>query len=372
MEVEILQENLLRGLGCVSRFVAVKPTLPVLAMVLIRTNKGKLTLTATDMDTGIEIDVGSRVISEGSLVVPARLLMDYVNSLPPGKVKVSVVGNELIMASGRNKAKITGIDAGEFPEMPSFTSKTKFDIKPEEIRKIVRLVSFAALTDMVRPVLAAILLKIKQKQKMDVVATDGYRLSLLSKVVITGEVENKSILISARVINELERLLKEGEGSEIKVVVDEKGKSIKFTFGDIKLVTRMVEGDFPDYEKILPKEGKVVFKGDRDSILEAVKLASVFARESSNIVRWNVSNDSIVMSSNSTNLGEQESVVEGKLVKGEEGKIAFNSKYLGEFLGCVSDGEIEFSMNDALQPGMFKTKEENFLHVIMPVRVQGE
>jgi len=372
MEVEILQENLIKGISSVSRFVAVKPSLPVLAMVLLKAKGKKVSLLATDMDTGIEVGVGARVIKEGTLAVPAKLMMDYVNSLPAGKLTLTVNENELKIVSGRNKAKITGMEASEFPEMPELTGKKKIVFNGEELSRLVRLVSFATLTEMTRPVLSAMLFKFGGKGGVEVVATDGYRLSLLSKVAINGDVGEMNLLVSSRVISEVERLAKEGGGEEIEMVMDQEGKSVSFAFGEVKLVAKAVEGEFPDYKKILPKEGSVVFRSSRDDLMEAVRLAAVFARESSNIVKWKVDKSGLVMSSNSSSIGEQESGVEGELIKGEEGKIAFNSKFLSELLTNVSEGVIEFSMNDALQPGLFKTADKDFLHVIMPVRVQGE
>lgn len=370
MQTEVLQENFVRSVAAVSRFVAAKSSLPILSMILLKAKKGKLVLVATDMDTGIEKSVGARTEEEGGVVVPAKLLLEYVNLLPPGKVELKTEGGELRMKSGKNMAKIAGMEAKEFPEMPEIEKRKGLILKREVLSKVVRLVTFATLADAVRPVLSAVLFRIKKEGAMDVVATDGYRLSLLSGHKVNPGNKSDDVLIFSRVINEVQRLVEEEGVEDVKVVLDKNKKSMAFLFGAVKLVTKLVEGEFPNYRKILPNEEGLVFQCNREELLEAVKMAAVFAKESSNIVRWNFQKNQLIIKSNSVNVGEQETVVEGEMIKGKTGKIAFNSRFLLELLSSVSGEKVEFIMNDALQPGMFRSSEKKYVHVIMPVRVQ--
>ena len=371
MEVEILQENLLKGVSAVSRFVVSRPSLPVLGMILIKTDGGKLSLSATNMDTGVEIKVGAKVEKEGGVVVPAKLMQEYVGFLPAGKVKLSVSGGVLeLVASGR-KAKITGMEAAEFPELPKIAGGEACRVAVADLEKVIKLVSFAASSDETRPVLSALLIKVKQG-KMEVVATDGYRLSLIRGVAVAGKKNEAKVLVNARVVEELVRLAREEEGEGVEVVFGGEHKSVVFRVGAVVLTTRVIDGEYPAYEKIIPGTEEVLVEGNREEMLEAVRSTAIFARESSNIVKWEIGAKGLVMKANSAGLGEQESVVEVELKQGEGGSIAFNCRFLVELLGSMDDERVQFAMSGSLAPGVFKTQEKGFVHVVMPVRVQGE
>lgn len=370
MEIEILKENLQKAVSNASRFVANKPSLPVLSMILLKTSKDKILLAATNMDTGIEIEAPARVNTEGSVVVPAKVLLEYVGLLPAGNVKLLVKDGVLEIVAVNNKAKISGLLADEFPELPKIEGKDGFGLESVDLDKIVKLVSFAASSDETRPVLSAVLFKIKNNL-LEVVATDGYRLSLIKKIRIDGETSDTEMLISARVIQELVRIVKEESVKTVQVILGKTQKSLVFKVGSIHLTTRIIDGDYPSYEKIVPDNQEIVLKMNCEETLEAIKTSAIFARESSNIIKWVVDDSRLIMSSNSSGVGEQESVVEVEVVQGEGGTIAFNSRFLIEFFSNTASEKVQFEMGGSLAPGLFRTDTDGFIHVIMPVRVQG-
>lgn len=370
MEIEILQENLQKAVASASRFVANKPSLPVLSMILIKVEKDKVMIAATNMDTGIEIEVPARVVSEGGVVVPAKVLLEYVGLLHAGNLKLVVKESVLEIVSNNNKAKIAGLLPSEFPELPHIDSKSGFMLPINDLEKIVKLVTFAASSDETRPVLSAVMFKIK-KGSMEVAATDGYRLSLLRKIKVDNETIDLELLISARVIQELARMTKEESVNKVEIVLGNEQKSVVFRVGKIILTTRMIDGDYPTYEKIVPENQEIVIKMNGDEMLEAVKSSAIFARESSNIIKWVVGDAKLTMTSNSSGVGEQESVVDIEYVQGDGGSIAFNSRFLIEFFSNITTDKVQFEMTGSLSPGLFRTDTEGFIHVIMPVRVQG-
>lgn len=369
MKVEVLQENLVKALGWVSRFVAVKPNLPILSKLLIKVVEGKLVLVATNMDTGVSVEVPAKILEEGSLAIPAKVLYEYVNLLAPGKIEITSSEMGLKLKSGTRKASISGENAGDFPELPKLESKEIFVVKTKALEQVVKLVGYSASTELTRPVLSALLLEFGSKS-IKAVATDGYRLSILKNIKYEGEIKIEKILIPAGVMGEVERLARDVGSTLVTITYGGEQKSIVFDLGGAVIVSRLVEGEFPAYEKILPKESSVEVAFDRAEMMEAIKAASIFARDNAHIVRWVIGDKGITVSAQSSGLGEQESLVGAKQIKGEKGEIAFNSRFLIDLLASTTDGEVCFGMNEALEPGIFSSGDKGFNHVIMPVRIQ--
>ncbi len=371
MKVEVLQENIVKALADVSRFVANKPSLPILSTILIKAEEGKLGLMATNMDTGVKVEVPAKIIEEGRVAVPAKLMYEYVNLLSVGKLELGILENSLQLKTKERVAKVSIADAAEFPEMPEFDGEKKCEVKKKDWEKIVRLVKFSASTDPARPVLSALLFDFSRKKGLRVVATDGYRLSLLDKLNVKENLGVEKVLVHSGVVEEIGRLVKDLDVEYIELKYSEKQKSLAFLLDNTWVVTRLVEGDFPPYERILPKDSEIVIKIDRLETLTAIKAASVFARDGAHIVGWEINKKNLKVFASAANVGEQESFVDVEKIKEGLGKISFNSRFLSDFLGSVTDDLVEFGMTGELQPGLFSCGEEGFVHVIMPVRTQS-
>lgn len=370
MKVEILQENISKALGNVLKFVDQKAALPILGSVLMEAKGGNLVLVATNMETGVEIKLPAKVITEGRVAIPARTISEYVNFLPQGKVEIGEEEEGLTIKTGNQKAKLIKSNVEEFPDIPKFDKSQKIEIKSSDLSRLVRLVAFSAAHDNTRPVLTAICMDFSDKGNLSVAATDGYRLSVMEKIKVEGEGMNKRLLLPVMIIREVEKMVRENGNETVEMSVASAEQSVAFKFGKVLVVSRLIEGEFPDYKKIVPNNNTVQVKFSREEITSAVKVASIFARESANIIKWEIEGGKIKVAANSKSVGEQQSVVEVEKVEGTEGKIAFNSKFLLEFLGS-GEGQVVFSMSEELRPGLFTSDEKGFAHVIMPVRVAG-
>jgi len=373
MKLSILQENLARGLNTASRSVATRAQLPVLSNVLLTTDKGRLKISATNLETGINLWLGAKIEREGAVSIPAKILAEFVSSLPADKVELERKENKLLVACGSYQADFIGLPAGEFPTVPSLTGKANISFGGEALSLAVGQVAFAAATDEGRPVLTGVLITTKGSQLV-LVATDGYRLSIKKLKEVKGLEKVKEfktgLIIPARTLTEVARIISESEEKSLKLAITPKASQVIFALSEAEIVSRLIEGKFPDFERIIPEKGKTRLTVETEELTRAVRIASIFARESANIIRFNISKTGFEISANTAQVGANVSRVEAK-TEGAEGKIAFNSRYLLDFLNSLGSNQVSFEMSGALNPGVFTpVGDKSFLHIIMPVRVQ--
>lgn len=373
MKLTVLQENLHKGLSVASRFVSSRAQLPVLSNLLLTTEKGRLKISATNLETGVVLRIGASVEEEGAVTIPSRILAEYVASLPAGKLELAVKGAQLKITGGSSKADFTGLPAGEFPDMPKADEKNSLTFAGDQLRETVTQVAFAAAADEGRPVLTGVLFVLKDGE-LQVVATDGYRLSLkkikADKELIDREELKKGLLLPARTLGEVARLTGEGAEGVIRLSITPETNQVVFGLEEATVISRLIEGEFPEFEKIIPPRGPGKVEMDKEELTRAVKTAAILARESANIIRLKPEKNSVLISSGSSQSGSNETKVEAKVEGVSEG-IAFNSRYLLDYLGAVDADRIVLEMSTALSPGVFTTdKDASYLHIIMPVRVQ--
>jgi DNA polymerase-3 subunit beta len=371
MKIQILQENLNKGLNTASRSISSKAQLPILANVLLKTDKNRLQILATNLETGIVLWLGAKVEREGEITIPAKILTEIVASLPPGKIDLTGEGSLLKIATEGYDATLNGIPAGEFPKLPTYSEETLFSLPSESFLEAINQVAFAAATDEGRPVLTGVLFKLQEK-KLSLVATDGYRLSLKTLELASPVKEEVSLLLPAKTLMEVARIIADEKATTIKMGFTAEQNQVVFVFSDLELFSRVIEGEFPDYEKIIPQNLASKLTLDREEFSRAIKVVSIFARDSANIVRLKIGKGSLEMSANSPQVGENKNSLSIKL-EGEEGEIAFNYRFLQGFLGAVTAEEVSLEMSGPLNPGAFRAVgDESFLHIIMPVRLQTE
>lgn len=382
MKLSIIQEKFNTGLAAVLKAVATKPTLPILNNVLIKASGEGLYLTTTDLNIGIKLWVGAKVKKEGEITIPAKILSELIASLPVTTLEIETDGEILTVSCMGNKAKLTGIAASEFPSLGEVAANKGFLIKAEDFSEAVEKVTIAASTDETRPVLSGVLWKVVDKN-VQLVATDGYRLSLVSLEApeegkeekwrkTVEEILEKGLIVPARALKDAQRLIEELGVDKLEVNVAKDKNLLIFKIGEGEITTRLIDGAFPNFEQVIPKEEKNVIEIEVEPLIEAVKTAAIFARDSANIVHWKIDNQKIAISANAPAFGESESVVEIEN-KCEGGEIAFNSRFLIDFFNTLSVKKVNFIMNGSLDPGVFKVGEKGkkgFLHLIMPVRVQ--
>ena len=373
MRVSCLQENLAKGLSIVGRAVASRSTLPVLSNVLLATDNARLKLSATNFELGINCWVGAKVEQDGATTVPARLLMDLVNSLPPERIDMELQTRtqSLSLKCGRFEASIKGIDAQEFPIVSASDEDHAIAIDPQTLRDMINQVSFAAATDESRPVLTGVLAEIGPST-LTLAAADGFRLSVRS-VELPARVDMEAkVIIPARALQELARISAE-EKEPIRLIVSPTRSQAFFRLSNIDLITQLVDGIFPDYRSIIPRTHSTRTVLNTAEFQKAVRLAALFARDNNNIVRVRVepagdlAPGKVIASATSSelgsNVGELEATIEGQPIE-----IAFNARYLSEALNVIDSAQVALETNTPLSPGVITpVGGESFMHVIMPM-----
>ncbi len=363
----VLLENLKTAVALASHGVSSRSILPVLLNFLLETQKEGLFISSTDLEVGIKIKVPAKIEDVGEVTIPAKTFSDLISNISSEKITLVQVGNMLELKTTHIHSKFPTISATEFPKLYESKGKLAGEFKKEEFDRQISRVVFAASLDSGRPALSGLLIKPEGKG-LSLVATDGYRLSLKQDFSDSLSKGVDSLLIPARVLRELVGIK---DCETVKLYTSDESNQVFFECGDVSLVGRLIEAEYPDYQKIIPQDfGTKAFFG-RPEAQAAVRACSVFAREAANIVKMSIAKEKITFSSSASSVGENEIEVEAK-VEGEENEIAFNARYLLDFFSNVDEDEISFEMSGPLSPGVFKLeKDKTFLHLIMPIRVQG-
>ena len=364
-----MQENLARGLSVVSRAVSSRSTLPVLANVLLKTEDAGLKLTATNLEIGITYWVPGKIDEDGATTVPAKLLTDLVNSLPPGdKVELEVTaGDTLHVKAGRFQTHIKGIDAEEFPAIQTAGDRPTTRIAQNVLRRALAETAFAAASDEARPILTGVLARF-EGDLLTLAAADNYRIAVKT-VPILDPVPETSVVIPARALNELARVLADVD-DPVEVVLAAGRNQVLFHLDGIDLVSRLIDGQFPNYQQVMPQAHATRAVLDREELLRAVRPAALIAHESANIVKLQIGGDGdggITVSANAE-VGDHVGQVEAA-VEGDDTTIAFNARYLADVLTNVAAEQFALELNGPLSPGVFKpVGDDQYVHVVMPVR----
>ncbi len=368
MKISVLQENLTKAVTRTSRVISTKPPLPILSNILIKATKEGLVFTASTLETTESVSVGAKIEKEGGICVPAKVFSDLVSSLPQDTVVLEEKEGSLLVSCGGIRASIAGVAAGEFPPVNKPEGKKETSLEKDLFVSILSLVLFAASTDEGRPLLTGV--KIVQKEEGALfAATDGYRLSVYRSILSFPQ--GTDLVIPGRALGEILRVCQEEKEVKDVALSDAGDGQLVARVGDTTIVTRKIEGEYPNFEKIIPTKRTTTATIDVQQLTKAVKSASIFARDSANIVRLHVGKNSLTVSANAPQVGENTASVEAK-TEGEEGDIAFNSRFLGEILANFPGEEVVFEMTGALNPGAFRSpKEPAFLHIIMPVRTSS-
>jgi len=368
MKLSCLQENLNKGLSIVNRFVSGKPQLPVLANVLFEAKEGRLKLKATNLESGITLEVGARIDEEGEIAVSSKTLTELINSLPPTKLELSTEEKNLKIISEKSQTIINSFPVEEFPPLPSSVGNPTFSFETKNFLMPISQVAFAAAQDESRPVLSGVKI-ISNGKGLILAATDGFRLSVKKIEEPMGTVAD--LIIPARTLVELARILDEEKEEKFALEINKEGNQVIFSLKNAEIVSRLLEGQFPDFEKIIPQGFTSQAIVAKEELLAAIRTATIFAREAANVVKFEIRNSKFEIMANAPEVGENVTVIEAK-TEGEEGEIAFNSRFLLDFLNVVPQEEVVFEMTGPLSPGVFKpVDDESFLHIIMPVRVQS-
>jgi len=377
MKVSCIQNNLSKGLATVGRAVATRSTMPITQNILITAKKpSDLMLTATNLEITMSCQVGAEVTEDGSITVPARLLTEFVNSLPSDTISIDLPSDSrtIELKCARYKARINGMDAKDFPKMPSVGDGTNIKIDPAALRTAISKVVFAAATEDSRPVLTGV-----QADFIDggltLAAADGFRLAVYKMALSDSLKQDMSLIIPARSLTELNRLLADHEEA-VDVIINSSRSQILFSLKDVQMVSQLIQGTFPNYNQLIPQSSNTRAVLDLADFLRATKSASIFARDGSGIVRLQImpkaegADAKVMLSAQAEELGDNVSELDAD-VEGEEAKIAFNSKYLSDVLGVIDQQKVILETTGSSSPGVIKpVGDDSYIHIIMPMFVQ--
>jgi DNA polymerase-3 subunit beta len=375
MKVSCLQENLSRGLSIVGRAASPRSTLPILSHILLTTDEGRLRLSATNLEIGINCWIGARVEEEGAIAVPARTLTDLVSAFPPDRVDMEGVVRTMVLnlQCGRSEANIKGMDAVEFPPVPVPEGEGNIQLDTEALRLAIDQVAFAAATDEARPILTGVLMSFEEEQ-LTLVAADGYRLSVRSIPLPEPIGEPFSVIVPARAMQELSRISGEQEEPILATVTPDHNR-ILFELTDIVLSSQLIPGNFPDYNQLIPQERNTHTVVGTSDLLKACRTAQIFARDGSNIAQLHVRPGGdlepghLTVSATSAETGDDVSELDAT-VEGEEVEVAFNVRYLIDVLSVFESPQVALDTISSSRPGVLRpVGEEEFIHVIMPMHL---
>jgi DNA polymerase III subunit beta len=375
MKISCTQEALAKGLSIVGRAVAARSPLPITANVLITSDGERLKLSATNLEITMSCWIDAQIEEAGAITVPARLLSDFVNTLPNDRISMTVAprSRQVRLECARNEASIGGLDAEDFPPTPVVKDGIEVQIDAKALRQAIAQTVFAAATDDSRPVLTGVDTKF-EGSTLTLAASDGFRLSVY-KLPLEDSAETTEIVIPARALQELSRLLADAE-SFVSLRTNAGKTQVLFSLQNAEMVAQLIQGTFPNFNQLIPGSYSSKAVAEVGEFLRETRIASVFARDGSGIVRLVVSPGEgvtpgkVVISARAEEVGDNQGEIDAA-VEGEGVKIAFNGKYLQDVLQALEGGQLALETSGASSQGVFKTVgDDNYVHVIMPMFVQ--
>jgi len=360
MKLQVTQENLNKALGSVARIANSRNTLPILSNVLLKTENNRLSISATNLDIAITHFIGSKIEQNGSITVPARLMQDFISNLPDSVLNLELNDNKLKITTDKYQSTINGIPAEDFPIMPAIKGGSLWKVAARDFKKTLQQVVFAASNDDARPVLTGVYFHTSGGNVV-AAATDSYR---LAERKISKSKESINFLVPATAANDLLRIISDND-EEVAITHDE--QQVLFQVGDVTLVARLLEGNYPDYRKLVPGKFTTVASLKKADFTNIAKISSLFARESAGSITLKVEDDKVSINAVASQLGENTATADADVTGG--GEVTLNSRYLIDALNSFGAEVIEFCFNGKLEPCILRSASEpNYLHLIMPLR----
>ena len=365
MEIAVQKGDLVNGMQIVQNAVTQKSSLPILSNVLLETEADKLKLTATDLDIGISATIPVNVSQGGAVTIPAKKFFDIIKALPEeGEINLSMKKNNSISIKSENaRFKILGLPKEEFPQLPLFKDKDSITVPQALLKEMFNLTDFAISKDDTRYVLNGVLLEVKGDE-LTLVATDGKRMAMMKKKLPKKTLLDKEVVVPVKTIQEVKRLL-EDEG-EVKIQFSD--TQVMFSFPEFFIISRLIEGEFPNYKKVIPGKSAKIVKVSREDLLSATRRASIFTDQDSLAVKLDIQKKKMTISKNTPYLGEAREQIEIDYTGGEELEIGFNPRYLMDVLKNLTDEDILFEVNEANKPGVIR-KGEEYIYVVLPMQL---
>ena len=366
MKISCTQEKLNKGLSAVSRIVGIRTTLPVLSNICLEAKHGSLEISATDLEIGIRTKIGAKIDKDGAITIPARLLSEFVANNSDENIDLELKETTLHLKSQRYEANIKGIDFSEFPQVPTVSDEAIVEIRTEVLTKSISEVIIAAATDDTRPVLSGIYFKFVGGT-LYMVATDSYRLA--EKTIEIPKVNKDcEFIVPTKTMHEVLRITSLSAEEKVKIFISE--NQVAFSAGESEIVSRLIEGAFPNYKQIIPASFKTTADINLVEFSSAVKMAALFARQGANNIRIKFAPSEVIISSVADQVGDNVAKI-AATSSAESEEITFNAKYLLDILQVLPDKKVIFEVNDKMSPGLIRgEKTKDYLYIIMPLRVE--
>lgn len=363
MKISLLTENLKKGLSVVSHIVGKNQNLPILNNLILTAGAGLINIATTNLEVGIKTSIRGKIEREGVVSIPARLLTDYINNLSSETVEIESDKFNLKIKAKNSNTKIKGVDPAEFPLLPDIEAKESVDVSVKDLKKSLQQTVFAASSDSTRPELCSVLIK-SVENKLILAATDSYRLAE-KKLDISGS-HSIFVLVPQSTLQEVNRVFGDSDSDVVKIEFND--NQIKFSDENTFLISRISEGQFPDYEQIIPNDSKIQAVLDTVEFSKAVRAASIFCRQGINDVKFSFSDKKIIISAINDQVGESKVEINSDL-QGGDLEIVFNYHYILDVLSVIASQEVEFGLNDQNMPGVIKPKgNSGYTYVIMPIK----
>ncbi len=364
MEITVSKEDLLKGIQTVQGAVSSKNTLPILNNILVETQNDQIRLTATDLDIAITAYIPAQIKTPGNITLPAKRFSDIIKELRAAdSVQIQVKKNHSVtIESGKAVLKLMGLAKDDFPDIPEFQTANSISFSQSLLARMIKLTAFAMSRDEARYVLNGILFSFQEKI-LRLVATDGRRLAMIEKTLSKPFPAAKNIIIPNKTIQELARNL----GDEGDVSFNVKGNQLQFKINSIVITSRLIDGEFPNYEQVIPKKTKEQVWINTQDFLSAARRASIFTSQESQSIKIDLSKNRVVISKNTPDVGEVREEIDAEY-SGGEFSIGFNPSYLIDVLKNINDEKIQFGLTDPEKPGMIKA-EEDYTYIVLPMQL---
>ncbi|MBI5414669.1 DNA polymerase III subunit beta [Candidatus Peregrinibacteria bacterium] len=369
MKLTCQQKDFFEALTLVQKAINPQNTLPILGNVLLKAEGQKLYLSATNLEIAITTSISADIKNEGKITIPAKILVSYVGYLKEGEIKLVLEDGETIFIQAvGSKTKLKGISPEEFPVIPVVEKEEYFSVSSEALKKSIEEVVFCCAGTTTRPVLSGVYFWGKDTT-LHLVATDSYRLGE-KKITLSGKNSIKDLknIIPSRTMQELVRILGSSKEKEVEVISSK--NQILFQIGTTKLISRLIEGKFPEYTQIIPSSYKIKAKISRDELILGIKRVGLFARENNNNIKVSFKKTgSVELTTDATEIGSEESEIAAE-VSGENTEVALNGQYLLDVLQSIDTKTVYIQTEEKLSPVVIKPeKEEDYVHVIMPLKI---
>ncbi|OGE88314.1 MAG: DNA polymerase III subunit beta [Candidatus Doudnabacteria bacterium RIFCSPLOWO2_02_FULL_49_13] len=366
MKITCTRDNLKKGLFAVSRIVGSGNPLQVLNNILIKTDEGRVKLSSTNLEIGVNTWVGGKIEEEGAITVPARIINEYINNLPTEKVEIETTENNTLKLESENyHTSIKGLSSEDFPLIPQVTEEPLAKIDSQELKNALSETAWAAAANETQPEISGVFMAF-ENDRVRIATTDRYRLAERTATLLEPARSQKEVIIPARTVGELYKILGLGKGV-VEIYFSE--SQVLFKFDDTELISRLIDGQYPDYRQIIPKEFKTMVEVPREDLLHALKATALFAPDSNNITIEVRPDSGLTVTASSMAAGENTTQVKAKVTGGDNSAV-FNFRYLLDCLNNLSEEGVIFKMiNDSSPAAIVPIKRDNYLYIVMPIKL---